>query len=226
MSYFVTGTDTGVGKTLVSCALLHAFAARGIPVAGFKPVACGCDADGYNEDAKALRAAGNVAACYEQINPYNFMEPVAPHIAARNVGTDIGIPRIVACYRELAAQADLVVAEGVGGFRVPLSDGQDSADLAVALGLPVILVVGMRLGCLNHALLTARAIADCGLKCAAWVANVPGEGMAALPENIAALQQRIAAPLLGVIPFQPGLDPRAAAGNLNLQLLTAKGCYG
>lgn len=226
MSYFVTGTDTGVGKTLVSCALLHAFSARGIPVAGFKPVACGCGADGQNEDAKHLLAAGNLAVSYGQVNPYNFSEPVAPHIAARNAGTSIDFTRILDSYRELAAQAEVVIVEGVGGFRVPLGDRQDSADLAVAFGLPVILVVGMRLGCLNHALLTAGAVADCGLKCAAWVANVAGADMAALRENIDALERRIAAPLLGVVPFQRVPDPREAARNLNLDLLMAKGAYG
>jgi len=226
MSYFVTGTDTGVGKTLVSCALLHAFAAGGKRVAGFKPIACGCDDDMQNEDTKRLLGAGNVSASHAQVNPYHFTQPVAPHIAAANAGVCIDFGRIIASYRELSAQADTVIVEGVGGFRVPLSETHDTADLAVALGLPVIMVAGMRLGCLNHALLTVRAITDCGLECAAWVANVTCEDMAALPENIAALRQRIPAPLLGVIPFQPGLDPRDAAGRLNLEGLRAHGAYG
>jgi len=219
MSYFITGTDTGIGKTLVSCALLHAFAARGIPVAGFKPVACGCDEDGQNEDVKKLRAASNVPASYRQINPYNFIQPIAPHIAAQNAGVCIDFARIMDSYRELASQADVVIVEGIGGFQVPLNDTQDSADLAVLLGLPVIMVVGMRLGCLSHALLTARAIAVCRLECAAWVANVLDADMAVLAENISALQQRIASPLLGVVPFQSDLDERKAAGKLNLELL-------
>lgn len=223
MSYFITGTDTGVGKTLVSCALLHGFSARGMSVAGFKPVACGCDADGQNEDVKKLRAYGSIYASHGQINPYNFVQPVAPHIAAHNAGVRIELAHIMKSYRELALQADMVIVEGVGGFRVPLNEAQDSADLAVELGLPVVLVVGMRLGCLNHALLTARAIADCGLECAGWVANVLHPDIAALPENISALQQRIAAPLLGVVPFQAGLDAGKAAGELNFELFKTNG---
>jgi len=210
MSYFVTGTDTGVGKTLVSCALLHAFAAQGKRVAGFKPVAAGCDEDGQNDDGKRLRAAGNVQASYEQINPYCFHHAIAPHLAARMSGVAIEFPRILLTYRELAARADTVIVEGVGGFCVPLNDRQDSADLARQFGLPVILVVGMRLGCINHALLTVRAIADQQLECAGWVANVPDGAMPALQENIAALRERIAAPLLGVIPHMAEPDEQAA----------------
>jgi dethiobiotin synthetase len=210
MSYFITGTDTGVGKTLVSCALLHAFAAQGRRVAGFKPVAAGCDEDGQNDDGKRLRAAGNVQASYEQINPYCFHHAIAPHLAARMSGVAIEFPRILLAYRELAARADTVIVEGVGGFCVPLNDRQDSVDLARQFGLPVILVVGMRLGCINHALLTVRAIADQQLECAGWVANVPDGAMPALQENIAALRERIAAPLLGVIPHMAEPDEQAA----------------
>ena len=220
MSYFVTGTDTGVGKTLVSCALLHAMAARGKRVAGFKPVAAGCDEDGQNDDAKRLRAAGNVQASYDQINPYCFHHAIAPHLAARMAGVAIEFPRILVAYQELAAQADTVIVEGVGGFCVPLNDRQDSADLARQLGLPVILVVGVRLGCLNHALLTVRVIADQQLECAGWVANVLDADMPALRENIAALRERIAAPLLGVVPHLAQADARAAAAQyLDLRLL-------
>jgi dethiobiotin synthetase len=219
VSYFIAGTDTGVGKTLVSCALLHAMAARGKRVAGFKPVAAGCDEDGQNDDAKRLRAAGNVQASYDQINPYCLHHAIAPHLAARVSGVAIEFPRILLAYRELAARADTVIVEGVGGFCVPLNDRQDSADLARQLGLPVILVVGMRLGCLNHALLTVRAIADQQLECTGWVANVLDAGMPALQENIAALRERIGAPLLGVIPCQTQPDARAAAAQLNMELL-------
>jgi dethiobiotin synthetase len=219
MSYFITGTDTGVGKTLVSCALLQAFAAQGKRAAGFKPVAAGCDEDGLNDDAKRLHAAGNVQTSYSRINPYCFAQPVAPHLAARLAGVAVEFPRILVAYRELAAQADVVIVEGVGGFCVPLNDKQDSADLARQLALPVILVVGMRLGCINHALLTVRAIADYQLECAGWVANVLDDGMPALQENIAALRERIAAPLLGVIPYQTQPDVRATATQLNLELL-------
>jgi dethiobiotin synthetase len=222
VSYFVTGTDTGVGKTLVSCALLHAFSAQGLRVVGMKPVAAGCDDDDHNEDAKQLRAASNVLASYGQINPYNFHHPIAPHIAAKNVGVHIDFARILISFRELLSQADMVIVEGIGGFKVPLNEKQDSAELAQQLELPVILVVGMRLGCLNHALLTADAIAACGLKLAGWVANVLDEGMPSLRDNIAALEQRLSAPLLGVIEYQPLADARVAAAQLNIGLLSNK----
>lgn len=219
MSYFITGTDTGVGKTLVSCALLHAFAAQGWRVAGMKPVACGCDDDGRNEDVKRLRAAGNIAVTYGQTNPYSFLPPVAPHIAARHSGVRIEFGRILASYRELAGQADAVIVEGVGGFKVPLNEKQDSAELAQQFALPVILVVGLRLGCLNHALLTADAIAAAGLDLAGWAANVLDENMPMLRENIAALEQRLAAPLLGVIDYRAQPDARAAASRLDIGVL-------
>ena len=223
MSYFIIGTDTGVGKTLVSCALLHAFAAQGLRVVGMKPVACGCDEDDRNEDAKRLHAASNVLAGYGQINPYNFFHPVAPHIAARNSGVRIEFSRILTSYRELLSQADVVIVEGVGGFKVPLNEKQDSADLAREFGLPVILAAGMRLGCLNHALLTADAVAAYGLKLAGWVANVLDADMPALRDNIEALEQRLSAPLLGVLAYQAQPDARVAAAQLNIGLLNSNG---
>ncbi len=219
MSYFITGTDTGVGKTLISCALLYGFAAQGKHALGFKPVAAGCDADGYNDDAKALRAASTIPLTYEQVNPCCLREAIAPHIAARNEGMTIEFPGILSAYRELAGLADVVIVEGAGGFIVPLNDTKSSADLARTMALPVILVVGMRLGCLNHALLTVRAIADYGLECAGWVANVLDESMPALSENIAALRERIAAPLLGVVPYMAEADATAVATYLDLSLL-------
>ena len=218
-SYFVTGTDTAVGKTLISCALLHGFAAQGARVVGMKPVAAGCDEDVQHEDVRQLRAAGNVQASAGQINPYCFMQVVAPHLAAQFVGVSINFERILESYAELAAQADVVIVEGAGGFRVPLNATQDSADLAEQLGLPVILVVGMRLGCLNHALLTAEAITSYGLTLAGWVANCVDENMAMREANIAALQQRIGAPLLGVVPYRAQPDAREAAKHLDLKLL-------
>lgn len=219
MSYFVTGTDTGVGKTLISCALLRGFAARGIRAVGMKPVAAGCDADGHNEDALQLRAAGNVAADYGQINPYCFVPAIAPHLAAQHHGVTIRFSRIAQCYRDLAAKADVVIVEGAGGFRVPLNNEQDSADLIKGLALPVIMVVGMRLGCLNHALLTVEAIAARGLVLAGWVANVLDADMPVLQQNVDTLQQRIAAPLLGIVPHMPRPDARVAAASLDLERL-------
>ena len=219
MSYFITGTDTGVGKTLVSCALLYGFAAQGKSVVGMKPVAAGYGDDDQNEDVTRLRAASNVLTTKGQINPYSFVQAVAPHLAAQFVGINISFERILESFEELNAQADIVIVEGAGGFRVPLNDNQDSADLAVQLGLPVILVVGMRLGCLNHALLTVEAISSRGLTLAGWVANALDADMVMLDGNIAALRQRIHAPLLGVIPHQVQPDAREVASLLNLALL-------
>jgi len=218
MNYFVTGTDTGVGKTLVSCALLHAFAARGRSVVGMKPVAAGCD-DDMHEDVRQLRGASNMLAGLGQINPYSFVRPVAPHLAARFAGVRISLDRILEAYSELSAQADVVIVEGAGGFRVPLNDDEDSADMVRQMNLPVVLVVGMRLGCLNHALLTVESIAARGLTLAGWVANVVDLGMAMLDENVAALEQRIAAPLLGIVPHQAQPDARAVAVLLDTDLL-------
>ncbi len=223
MSYFVTGTDTGVGKTLVSCALLHAFAAQGKRVVGMKPVACGCDKDGHHEDVEKLCAAGNVDANRRQVNPYDFAPPIAPHIAAQYAGRRIEFGTILSAYRFLAAQADVVIVEGVGGYRVPINDLQDGADMAAQLGLPMIMVVGMRLGCLNHALLTAAAIKASGLELAAWVANVPDPAMPALHENILTLRQRLQAPLLGVTGFQHLPDAGIAAAQLDVGVLNRTG---
>lgn len=222
MSYFVTGTDTDVGKTLISCALLYAFADQGVSTAGFKPVAAGCDADGHNEDAQRLRMAGNVQTSYGQVNPYCFPQAIAPHLAARQEDIRIDLSHIVTSCHALQALADIVIVEGAGGFVVPLNDTQDSGDLAEQLGLPIILVVGMRLGCLNHALLTVQAIAARGLVLAGWVANCVDEQMAMRDENIAALQQRIAAPLLGIVPHQVQPDARAAATCLNMALFAPR----
>ncbi|MDH4216039.1 MAG: dethiobiotin synthase [Gallionella sp.] len=217
--YFVTGTDTNVGKTLVSCALLYGFAAQGKRVVGMKPVAAGCNEGGVNDDVLQLCAASNVAASSDLINPYSFAPAVAPHLAAQLAGVSIKLERIAESFSQLAAQAEVVIVEGAGGLRVPLNAAQDSADLMRELDLPVILVVGMRLGCLSHALLTVEAIAARNLKLAGWVANVLDEDMALLDENIAALRQRIAAPLLGVVPYLAQPDARLIAGCLDLGLL-------
>lgn len=219
MNYFVTGTDTHVGKTLISCALLHGFAAQGKRVVGMKPIAAGCNNDGQNEDVVQLRAASNVKVSYELTNPYCFLTAIAPHLAAQQAKVEIQLPRIVAAYQKLAGQADVVIVEGVGGLCVPLNAQQDSADMLQALGLPVILVVGIRLGCLNHALLTAGALATRGMTLAGWVANVIEVDMPQWEENIAALQQRIAAPLLGIVPYLPNPDAQVAARQLDLDHL-------
>lgn len=211
---FVTGTDTGVGKTLVSAALLHALAALGERVAGMKPVAAGADlVDGawVNEDVLALREASPVPAPPDLVNPYLFREAIAPHIAAERKGVRIELPRIVAAYEALAGEGNPVLVEGAGGFLVPLGPQKDMADLAIALGLPILLVVGMRLGCLNHALLTAEAIDRRGLRLAGWVANRIDPEMAVYDENLASLTGRLGAPLVAELPWMPRPDARQAS---------------
>jgi dethiobiotin synthetase len=201
--YFVVGTDTGVGKTTVAVALIHALRQRGLRVVGMKPVAAGGEmVNGVwrNEDVAALATASNTEADFRLVNPYAFALPIAPHIAAKQTGVVIDIPTIRSAYDVLSRTADVVVVESVGGFCVPLGRDIDTADLAVALGLPVMMVVGMRLGCLSHALLTAEAIERRGLVWAGWVANVLDPAMPALNENIAALQERLGAECLGIMP--------------------------
>lgn len=212
--YFVTGTGTGVGKSLVSCALLHAFAASGKNALGMKPVAAGRE-NGKWMDVELLAAASNVTAPREHINPYALIPPVAPHIAASQAGMEIDLDIIRQACLALRKIGDIVIVEGAGGFLVPLNDHQDSADMARALGLPVILVVGMQLGCLNHALLTAQAVRISELPLAGWVANQLDPKMAAFDENVAALQQRLNCPLLGVLPFEPGGDAKKLSVLLN-----------
>jgi len=215
-AWFVTGTDTEIGKTFVSCALLHAARRNGLSAVGMKPVAAGVEADGHNDDVVRLQGAGSVAAPAALVNPYRLRAPVAPHIAAAEAGIAIDFAVIGAAFEQLCAYADVVVVEGVGGFRVPLGTAGDSADLAVALGLPVILVVGMRLGCINHALLSAEAIAARRLRLAGWVANRIDPAMARFDANLETLLQHLPAPLLGVIPHAPAGGSAAAGALLRL----------
>lgn len=218
-TYFITGTDTEIGKTYVACALLHAFRGQGLTAIGMKPVAAGTDAAGHNDDVEALIAASSLALPRDRVNSYCFADPVAPHIAAAEAGVTIGADRIRQALDELAGQADVVVVEGVGGFVVPLAEGFDAADLAGALGIPLILVVGMRLGCLNHALLTVEAIRARGLPLAGWIANRVDPAMSRFDENLAALKARIHAPLLGVVPYALAGGVEAAARHLALSPL-------
>lgn len=196
--YFVTGTDTGVGKTRVAVALVHALRRRGLRVAVMKPVAAGSEPGQLNEDVLALTAASNIDAAPADVNPYAFAEPIAPHIAAERVATHIDLSVILAAYGRLAAQSDAVVVEGAGGWRVPLNANEDMADLAQQLGLPIVLVVGLRLGCLSHALLTAESIQSRGLAWAGWIGNHIDPHMAQQAANLRALQARLPAPCLGV----------------------------
>ena len=213
-AWFVAGTDTEIGKTFITCALLHAFAAQGIRAAGMKPIAAGTDSEGRNEDVEQLLAAMPVKPARELVNPYLFAPAIAPHIAAAEVARKIEIGPIRAAFDTLRTQADAVLVEGVGGFLVPLGQDYDAADLARDLSLPVILVVGMRLGCINHALLTRDAITARGLHIAGWVANCIDPNMNRQAENIEALKARLPAPLLGIIP--PGSTPQSAAQLLTL----------
>lgn len=202
---FVTGTDTGVGKTRVSCALLRAFRSRGVRAVGMKPVAAGAidTPDGpRSEDALALLDAGR-AAPYETVNPYLFAPPIAPHVAAAQAGVSIDFDRILSRHGALARDHDLIVVEGAGGFLVPLGPSRDFGDLALALAAPVVLVVGLRLGCLNHALLTAEAIERRGLRLAGWVGSRIDPAFEPLAANLDTLRSRLPGPCWGVIANRP-----------------------
>jgi dethiobiotin synthetase len=211
---FVTGTDTGVGKTLISSALLHGLSQAGLKTVGMKPLAAGAEMrDGGldNDDVAALEGASSLSVPRELVVPYLLREPAAPHIAAALEHTAIDPQRLLTAYAQIAAQAEAVVVEGVGGFRVPLTDDFDTADLAKKLQLDVILVVGLRLGCLNHALLTAEAIAARGLRLAGWVANQIDPAMPHQQDNIDALRSRLSAPLLGIVPYMAQASAAVAA---------------
>jgi len=216
--FFVTGTDTGVGKTLIACALLRAFTAAGRSVVGMKPVAAGSEAGRWT-DVEALDAASSVRAPRRLVSPYAFEPAIAPHIAAELAGARIEIEAIARAYDELSRLAEVVVVEGVGGFLVPLDARNTVADLAQRLALPVVLVVGMRLGCLNHALLARAQIEARGLRCAGWVGNCIVPDIPYRDANILALKVRLECPLLGVVPFRPDPDPTSAAALLALEAL-------
>lgn len=191
-AFFVTGTDTEVGKTHVSCLLLKQYAAQGLKVIGMKPIAAGCelvDGEWINDDVQQLIAVSNVTAPLDLINPYRFKEPIAPHLAAEKAGVTIQIDTIVDAFKQLSTMADVVIVEGAGGFLVPLNGDNDMADLAIALGVSTILVVGMRLGCINHSLLTAEAIKARGLILHGWVANHIDAEMDVQEENMLTITQ-------------------------------------
>ncbi|MHB1094078.1 dethiobiotin synthase [Thiobacillus sp.] len=201
---FVTGTDTGVGKTRVAVALIEALRAHGLRVAAMKPVSAGSMPGELNEDVVSLLQAANVDADVRDVNPYAFAEPVAPHIAAALAGVRIELDVITAAYARLAAKADVVVVEGAGGWRVPLNERADMADLAQRLDLPVVLVVGLRLGCLNHASLTAESVVHRRLQWAGWVGNHIESTMQQGAQNVAALRRLLPGPCLGIQEFIEG----------------------
>ena len=199
---FIAGTDTGIGKTHVSVALLHALRAAGWRAVGMKPVASGCErtpAGLRNADALALQSASSGSPDYADVNPFAFIAPVSPHLAAAAEGRRVELAPVQAAHARLAARADVVVVEGVGGWLAPLSDTLVAGDLARVLGLPVILVVGLRLGCLNHALLSARAIAADGCTLLGWIGNRIDPAMLEPERNLDTLRTRLPAPCLGVI---------------------------
>lgn len=201
---FITGTDTEIGKTQVTCALLNTLNKKNIKTAGMKPVASGAELDNerlVNEDAMKLIQASSVKFAYELVNPYVFKEPASPHISARLENRQIDLDKVVSCYKEIDSQTDFVAVEGVGGWLAPLSDANTVADMANSLELPVVMVVGMRLGCLNHALLTAQHIQQSNLKLVGWIANCVENKFPYLNENIKTLVARIDAPLIGRLGF-------------------------
>ena len=220
--YFVTGTDTGVGKTLVSAALIHSLARMGIKVAGMKPVAAGAelrDSQWWNEDVALLSAEANVSLPVQLIAPCLFKEPAAPHVAAALEGKQINPSDILAAFEQIRAQTEAVIVEGVGGFCVPLTPQTDMADLAAQLQLDVILVVGLRLGCLNHALLTAEAIAARGLHLAGWVVNQIDPAMLHQAANIDTLRGYLPAPYVGCLPWMALPSVAVAADALDFSRL-------
>lgn len=211
---FVTGTDTGVGKTRVAAALLTWARRAGLRVAAMKPVASGCEATGAglrNDDALRLMACASSVRDYALVNPYAFAPPVAPHLAAEAAGTAIDAARIAAAFRVLAEGADAVIVEGVGGWKVPIDRAHTMEDVAAALGLPVVMVVGIRLGCLNHALLTAEAVARSGLPLAGWVANRIDPDCELAERNVQALAERLGSAPLADLPWSTVDDPAHAA---------------
>lgn len=221
---FITGTDTGVGKSIAAASLLVALNAAGRRAVGMKPVASGSVATAAglrNDDALLLIAHGDGMPHYDDVNPFALRDPIAPHLAAADAGIEITLDPIAAAFARLRARADDVVVEGVGGWAVPLSPFLTQAEIPRALGLPVILVVGLRLGCISHALLSARAIAADGCVLAGWIGNRIDPDMARADDNLATLRERLPAPCLGVLPFAPDPDPRALAVHLDIARVIA-----
>jgi dethiobiotin synthetase len=214
---FVTGTDTGIGKSVASASLLHALRARGMRAVGMKPVASGCErtSEGWrNEDALLLQAASAPRPRYDDVNPYALPQPLAPELAAAEAGVEIALATILAAHARLSAQSDTVVVEGVGGWAAPISATLDQIDLVRALDLPVVLVVGLRLGAINHARLSARAIQADGARLVGWIGNDIDPQMARADDNFEILRRRLPVPCWGRLPYAASPDPQALAGRL------------
>ena len=222
-AFFVTGTDTEIGKTTIAAGLLHAARLAGLSTAAAKPVASGCERspDGLrNSDALALLGECSVPLAYEQVNPFAFEPAIAPHLAAREQGVKLTVEALAGPVRSvLELGADFTLVEGAGGWRVPLAGEENLSDLAIALQLPVILVVGVRLGCINHAVLSAEAIQRDGLVLAGWVANIVDAQTSRLEENLATLAERLPAPCVGRVPRLALATPAAVAAHLDLGIL-------
>lgn len=205
--YFITGTDTDAGKTWATLALMQYFKQQGKTVVGMKPVAAGCmlqDRQLKNADALLLQAHASMNVAYELVNPYAYELPVSPHIAGINNPVELG--EVLACYDELSRKVDVTLVEGAGGWLAPVNQHQDISDLAKVLALPVIMVVAIRLGCINHAKLTYQAIQQSGLPCAGWIANCTDPDMLARDENIQSIAAAVGMPLLGVLPYTEVAD--------------------
>lgn len=222
-AYFVTGTDTEIGKTTIAAGLLHAARLQGLSTAAAKPVASGCmpSSEGLrNDDALALLAQCSLPLRYEEVNPFAFEPAIAPHLAALEANVRLDVASLLPAVQEVLAKgADFSLVEGAGGWRVPLAGEENLSDLAMALGKPVILVVGVRLGCINHALLSAETIVRDGLQLAGWVANIVEPKTSRLEENLATLCERLPAPCLGRVPHLARATAGAVAAHLNLGLL-------
>lgn len=222
-AYFIAGTDTGVGKTLVAASLLHAAKGKGLSTAAIKPVAAGCEQteEGLrNDDALMLQQHVSLDLCYDELNPVALAAAIAPHIAAEQEGRRLTVSRLVGfCRGVLAKRADFTVIEGAGGWRVPLNSVETMASLAKELNIPIIVVVGMRLGCINHALLTVEAIRRDGLPIAGWVANQLDSNMPVFEENIQTIQSVMGAEPLAVIPWRAGVEPAEVATCFNMTTL-------
>lgn len=222
-AYFIAGTDTDVGKTTIAAGLLHAARLQGLSTLGAKPVASGCTMTPKglrNSDAQALIDESSIKLAYEEVNPFAFEPAIAPHVAAREASVALEVTGLSKAMRHVLDQgADFTLIEGAGGWRVPLSNHANLSDLAIALKLPVILVVGVRLGCINHALLSAEAIARDGLQLAGWVANIIEPRTSRLEENLASLAERLPAPCLGRVPKLKQATADAVAEHLHLDLL-------
>ena len=222
-AWFVTGTDTGIGKTFASVALLHALRARGLRAVGMKPVAAGCErtAQGWrNDDALALCAASDPAPDYADVNPVALPAATAPQLAAREAGIEVVLPPLLAAFLRLSAQADAVVAEGAGGWLAPMGDGLEQSAMARAVGGQVLLVVGLRLGCLSHARLTAAAVRADGCRVAGWIGNRIDPAFDRVDDYLALLREALPGPCLGVL--EHGADAGATAAALAVDLLLAE----